>query len=145
MEIDTGAAVTLISATTYKTMWGPSPPLLRESTTILRAYGGRIIKVLGTLKAKVQGVDRAPSKQLELYVVKGNGPSLLGRDSLRHIQVDWKALFRLSTHSSLEELLEENREVFQDDLGELKGIQATLNAKSQATPRFYKARKVPIH
>ena len=39
MEIDTGAAVTVISATTYKTMWGPSTPLLRESTTILKAYG----------------------------------------------------------------------------------------------------------
>ena len=39
MEIDTGAAVTVISATKCKTMWGPSPPLLRESTTILRAYG----------------------------------------------------------------------------------------------------------
>ena len=88
MEIDTRAAVTVMSATTYKTMWGPSSPLLRESTTILRAYGGRVIKVLGTLKAKVQRADRAPPKQLELYVVEGNGPSLLGRDWLRHIQVD---------------------------------------------------------
>ena len=75
--------------------------------------------------------------------MEGNGPSLLGKDWLRHIRVDWKALFSLSTHSSLKELLEENREVFQDDLGELKGIQATLNTKSQATPRFHKARKVP--
>ena len=72
MEIDTGAAVTVISATTYKTMWGPSPPLLRESTTMLRAYGGRVIKVLETLKAKIQEVDRAPPKQLQLYVVEGN-------------------------------------------------------------------------
>ena len=124
-------------------MWGPSLPLLRESTTILRAYWGRVIKELGTPKAKVQGADRAPPKELELYVVEGNRPSLLGSAWLRHIQVDWKALFSLSRRSSLRELLEENREVFQNDLGELKGIQATLNTKSQATPRFHKARKVP--
>ena len=74
MEIDTGAAVTVISATTYKTMWGPSLPLLRDSTTILRAFGGRVIKLLGTIKAKVQGADKATPKKLELNVVEGNDP-----------------------------------------------------------------------
>ena len=44
--------------------------------------------MLGTVKAKVQGADRASPKQLELHVVEGNEPSLLGRDLLRHIQVD---------------------------------------------------------
>ena len=67
--------------------------------------------MLGTIKAKVQGADKAPPRQLELHVVEGNGPSLLGIDWLRHVQVEWKALFSLHTHSNLNELLEENQEV----------------------------------
>ena len=122
MEIDTGAAVTVISTATYKMLWGPSPPPLRESATVLRAYGGRIIKVLGTVRVKVRGDHKAPLKQLDLHVVAGKGPSLLGRNWLRHIQVDWEALnlFSLTPLMSIETLLVEYQEVFQDELGELK-------------------------
>ena len=65
----------------------------------MRAYAGRVIKVLGTIKTKVQEADKAPPKQLELHVVDANGPSLLGRDWLRHRRVHWKALFSLHTHT----------------------------------------------
>ena len=145
MEIDTGAAVTVISTATYKMLWGPSPPPLRESATVLRAYGGRIIKVLGTVRVKVQGDHKAPLKQLDLHVVAGKGPSLLGRNWLCHIQVDWEALnlFSLTPLMSIEKLLVEYQEVFQDELGELKGIQVEFHTKPGATPRFHKARKVP--
>ena len=60
---------------------GPASPLLRESTTILRAHEGRVVIVLGTIKAKVQGTDKAPHKQLKLHVVEGNRLSLLGEIS----------------------------------------------------------------
>lgn len=64
MEVDTGAAVTVISAETYKTFWAGAPPPLRESATVLRAYGGRMITVLGTAKVNVQGADEFTQKQL---------------------------------------------------------------------------------
>ena len=49
----------------------PSPPLLSESTTTA-SIRGTVIIVLVTIKAKVQGPDKAPPKQLELHVVEGN-------------------------------------------------------------------------
>ena len=41
-------------------------------------------------------------------------------------------------------LLEEFAEVFRDELGVLKYIEATVNIHESATPRFHKARPVPV-
>ena len=65
--------------------------------------------MLGTVRVKVQvqGDHKAPLKQLDLHVVAGKGASLLGRNWLRHIQVDWEALnlFSLTPLMSIEKLL----------------------------------------
>jgi len=39
------------------------------------------------------------NKQLPLTIVEGNGPSLLGRDWLRHIRLDWAKLWMKETVS----------------------------------------------
>ena len=42
------------------------------------------------------------------------------------------------------DLMEEFAEVFQDELGVLRGIEATVAVNESATPRFHKARLVPF-
>ena len=48
------------------------------SGVILRSYGGQELKLKG--KVQVQVAFEEEDKKLELLLVEGNGPSLLGRD-----------------------------------------------------------------
>ena len=92
MEVDTGAAMSLISQETYWQLW-EVPPALKPSTIRLHTYSGQQLVVLGTLKVKVK--YEAQQVDLSVMVVEGSGPSLLGRDWLEHLKLNWK---KLSVH-----------------------------------------------
>ena len=138
MELDTGAAVTLISSKTDRTLF-PDKPLL-QSTAALSTYSGAPLKVLG--QRDVEVVVEGQKATLPLVVVEGEGPSLFGRDWLQTIRLDWRAVF-LVQRQRLAEILEENGEVFQPGLGTLKGYQAKIVVDPDARPRFCRARTVP--
>ena len=75
----------------------------------------------------------------KLYVVKGSGPPLLGRDWLKNIRLDWVNIKRLSaeSHSSaVKELISHYSEVFQSGLGTMKHVRAHLTLKEGASPNF---------
>ena len=78
MEIDTGAAVSLISEKTYKTQWSSQmQPKLKASDVRLHTYTKESIDVLGSIVVEV--VYKGQKKSLLLLVVAGEGPSLFGR------------------------------------------------------------------
>ena len=79
---------------------------------------------------------------LTLLVVKGEGPSLFGRNWLNHIRLDWHELYNMHA-SPLQATLQKHAAVFQDGLGTLQGFKAKIFAEEGATPRFCKARTVP--
>jgi len=88
MELDTGAAVSLVSEYTYRRLC-PNKPL-QETTTRLRTYSGEQLMFLGQLDVEVQyGAQQA---HLPLCVVQGEGSSLLGRDWLQHLCLDWPSI-----------------------------------------------------
>ena len=94
MEIDTGAAVSLISEATYFQLWaGNCGPKLEPSALKLRTYSGEELKLVG--KAAVKVTYGQQEEDLSLQVVKGNGPSLLGRDWLARIKLDWRLSIQL--------------------------------------------------
>ena len=101
--------------------------------------------MLGRMKVKVRyGAQRA---RLSLYVVEGHGPSLMGRDWLAHIRLEWKSIGLASLtsgHRSVEALLEQYSEVFAEDSGPMNTFEARLTLKSDASPQFHKARPVPF-
>jgi len=74
MEVDTGAAVSIISAQTHKKFFPKAS--LQQTSIKLRTYMDEAMPVLGELAVDVtyQGNTYART----LYVVQGNGPSLLG-------------------------------------------------------------------
>ena len=66
MEIDTGAAVSLISEKTYHQKWkkGNAPPL-EPTNTKLRTYIGEEVAVLGTINVNVKH-ENHENKRLSL-------------------------------------------------------------------------------
>ena len=79
---------------------------------------------------------------LPLFVLKGDSPSLFGRNWLESVRVDWKRIHQVQG-SSLHDVLYRHQEAFGEELGMLKGYKAKIHIDAGATPRFCRARPVP--
>ena len=137
MELDTGASLSLMSETTYKKLWeSDTLPELEQTAVKLRTCTGEEIGVLGCINVKVQSNEQ--EAHLPLLVVKGIGPSLLGRNWLTKLRLKWQEIFSVRTNHSLESLKQHDG-VFKNELGTLKEIEAKLHVDPQAKLLFYKA------
>ena len=74
MEIDPGAALSVISEQTYHSLWC-SPPPLQSCSSVLKTYQWEVIKVKGVINVDVTYKDQQSS--LNLIVTFGEGPSLV--------------------------------------------------------------------
>lgn len=85
MELDIGAAVTLMSEASCKYLL---PALkLKTSKVKLKTYTSESLQVIGETTVDVTYGNQQCC--LDLLVVRGEGPSLLGRNWLKHLQLDW--------------------------------------------------------
>ena len=137
MEIDTGASVSLISKNTFDKFQSSAafPPLMNEQIK-LRTYTGGEISVLGSISVTAKSENC--TSILPLLVVEGNGPSLMGRNWVTELRLDWKTVHAMSLSHSLEDVLE-NKEIFQKGLGKIKGVEAKLHVDTQVKPLYFKA------
>ena len=78
MEVDTGAVFFIISQQEYKSKF--SQYKLRKSDVILKTYTSEMMKVVGEITVNVNYQDQ--EVELDLAVVEGAGPALLGRNWL---------------------------------------------------------------
>ncbi|KAJ8015940.1 hypothetical protein DPEC_G00001920 [Dallia pectoralis] len=140
MEIDTGAAVSIVSESIYKKTL--KHLTLKPGHIVLKTYTGESVAVRGITTVTVQ--LNGQTEKLPLYVVKGNYPSLLGRSWLEKINIDWPSV-RTMKHgdTGLPALLEKHGEVFNGELGSMKNITVKLNIKPDSKPKLMKARPVP--
>ena len=138
IEVNTGAAMTIMSETTFKGLWPGRD--LQPSQVCLQAYTKEPIPVVGCCKVNTE--YNGQSVQLLLLIVGGSGPTLLGRDWLSRIILDWHQIHHV--HSpSLQALLARYPAVFQDGLGTLQGFHAKILVELGVTPSFNPARSVP--
>ena len=145
LELDTGAAVSLMSKTAYQRLLPRTP--LKPSTTHLTTYLGKRIPLAG--EAKVEVSYGSQREMLTLFVVKGEGPSLLGREWLRVLRLDWRSIKTAcvaegQTQSRLNSLLLRYPEVFKEGSGSITTFKASLQLKPGSSPKFCKARPVPF-
>ena len=105
----------------------------------LCTYSGEPIEVMGSLTVTVKYLNQESEEPL--LVVKGTGPTPLGRNWMEHIRLDWPQI-NLVQLSSLHAVLSSHEAVFQGGLGALQGYQARILVEPDATPRFSKARSV---
>ena len=146
MEVDTGAHFSLISESTYNTLWPRARPRLQPTVIPLQTYTGERLSVLGTIEVTVKYAFKAQQHQLTLLVVSGSGPSLLGRNWMKTITLDWKSfdLFHVrSTDVRLNDVLNRHEAAFKDELGLVRDTTAKIHADPQSQPRFCNPRPVP--
>ena len=143
MEVDTGATASLISEQTYKSLRpAEKAPALQPSEVKLRTYTWEELKVLVAIDVHVQlGTQQ---HDLSLLVVPGSGPSLLGRDWMVPIRLDWHSLNKVQpADDSVQTLLSRHDTVFRDELGQVTDATAKIYVDPQAPSKFCKARTVP--
>ena len=77
---------------------------------ILRNYSGEKIPVVGKITVPVK--YESQEHILDLIVVEGNLPALLGRDWLSRIRVDWKNVFNVKVEVTKNEISIPKSETF---------------------------------
>lgn len=95
---------------------------------------------MGQLTSKVK--FREQQAELTLQVVKGDGPSLLGRDWLTEIRLDWEKI-KVVHETGLSGVLNRHHQLFQPGLETFQGHKARIVVNPQAKPKYCKARLVP--
>ena len=146
MEVDTGASLTVINKSNFDQIQEKNKNLILQPTSIkFRTFTGEIMPALGQVNVSVKYKDQ--------NIVSGKRPSLLGRDWLSQITLDWPSLFSLKprvdaasvgTSNAFDDLLSKNEEIFQPELGTMKGVKAHLHLQEGVEPVFWKARPVPF-
>ena len=139
MELDTGAAVSVISEATYNELLKDTTPI-QPTDIVLRTYLHKELPVLGIVHVDVSYESQIHS--LQLVVIQGEGASLLGRNWLQTMRLNWKTIHSLHKSDPVQDLLNKHSSLFREQLGTLKDVRAKLFVPSQAQPRFYKPRPV---
>ena len=88
MEIDTGAAVSVISKQTQERLFPNAH--LDKSPLKLSTYTAEAIPVVGQMEVELAYANY--TGRHKLYVVGGNGPSLLGCSWLKHLHLNWASI-----------------------------------------------------
>lgn len=147
MELDTGAAVSVISEENYLRLFPNAS--LKCSNVVLRTYTGEVLKPLGIVDVNVEYKNQCC--KLPLHVIRDQGPSLIGRDWLHRIRLDWSSAYRLddltrksdsTSLKAVKELCIKYSDLFKEELGQIKGEVAKLRLKEDYRPCFLKARPV---
>ena len=98
----------------------------------------------GTINVHVIYLEQ--ESRLNLLVVAGTGPSLMGRDWISRFRLDWETLntVRASPDSRIQEVLNRHSDIFKEELEHIKGAPVTLHTVPSQQLRFFKARPVPL-
>ena len=140
MELDTGAAVSVMCDQQWKRMFGETVVLELYKEKPLQGYSGHEVQVvIGQAKVEVEyGNQRY---QLPLLVVAGTQrPSLFSRNWLQSIQLDWTALHQLRENAL--GIVGRFPAVFGRDVGTIKEYKAIIRLRQGTKPIFKKSRSV---
>ncbi|XP_045541460.1 uncharacterized protein K02A2.6-like [Papilio machaon] len=138
-EIDSGSAVTVISDITWRRNFHKLS--LSRSDKKLMGYTGERINCLGVMrdsKMLFGGVNRA----IDVYVVRGGGPTLLGRDFISKFNLELAPVKYCESSLSIEQLQARFSKTFADTLGSFKKYKIKLFLKENSKPIFFKARPI---
>ena len=72
-------------------------------------------------------------------VISSDGPNLFCVDWLKVIRINWSQIFKVEAkhqvaNHGLQQVLKEHKEVFQEELGSLNGMEAKIYVDEKASP-----------
>lgn len=99
-------------------------------------YTGQTIQIKGSISIDVRYKDQTYT--LDLIIVEGSGQSLLGRDWLHTIPLDWSYLkpVRSSPATKCQQVIDHYPSVFKGKLGHIKGSTADFEVDPMRNPSF---------
>lgn len=141
MELDSGSAKSVISDKLYYKKF--SNHKLNDCAIKMCLYDGHKITPMGYFY--VNAIYNNIKKMIKIFVIKNGGPPLLGRDFMSSFNlILTPRINNISLETELNELLEQNSELWQDELGCFNKFEVHLELKENTTPKFFKARSVPF-
>ncbi|XP_053550471.1 uncharacterized protein K02A2.6-like [Bombina bombina] len=150
MEVDTGAAVSVITAADWNRL-GLRQPIVPTAVT-MQTYSNEIIKPIGCVSPTV--TFNGITKKVRLYILPKGGPPLFGRSWIQALgmpklpqQLPLNKLLDQSGNSNsswINSLKHKYKTVFDGNLGLVKDKQIQLHLKENAIPKFCKPRVVPF-
>ena len=91
----------------------------------------------GKTVGQIEGwFSNAAVHKITTYWEKGEGPSLLGRNWLSAIKLDWQQIFKVEVNCTLQGVLSCFSEVFKEELGTVQGMKARIHVNPQPSPIF---------
>ena len=137
MELDTGAAVSVMLEQQWKSVFGKTKTLESYEGRPLQGYSGHELQVVGQARVEVEYAQQ--KKQLPLLIVAGDQrPPLCGCDWMQSIQLDWGRLHQIWQGTYISKF----PSVFIKTIGTIKGYKAVIRLKQGAKPIFKKSRSV---
>ena len=136
MILDTGSSKSIMSYREFS-KFNPKPTLNKTNIELL-LYGNIKLDVQGVAEVTVN-VDSKIQK-LKLYVVKENGPNLLGRDWIEALNLN-ASVYAIIDNTK--DILSEFPDLFANKLGKFNKYPVKLDIDPNIKPVFCKARPLP--
>ena len=132
IEVDTGAAVSILSESAYNQLCEVTGKLDLISLEIkLKSYMGHQIRVLGSCLVTVKYKDH--ERKLSVLEVKGQGPCLLGQNWMTELKLNWKFIGQVEAREDIQVVIDKYSEVFEGGLGTLRGVTAKIHRPTSHT------------
>jgi len=119
---------------------------LQPSTIKARTWSRQVIQPLGSAEVNVE--FNGNKVNLPLLVMKGSGPSLLGRNWFKQFGIQLTGLnsvsFEVNSRPAVQNILDKYDQVFSKEVGTFDGPLVHIDITPDAVPKFRKARPVPF-
>ena len=144
MQIDTAADHSIMSIDTYVKKFKSVP--LQKTDIKLKTYTGETLKTCGQIACKV--VHAGQEHTLPMIVAENEGkPTLLGRNWLDKLKLDWNEVYSLagaiSANEELDRILEKHADLFREGYDGMKGLEAHIRVRENASSIYFKSCPVP--
>ncbi|KFD49674.1 hypothetical protein M514_09506 [Trichuris suis] len=137
MEVDSGAAITLISEVTLRRLSSNTHLDVLPFAPVLRDFQGQTVSIIGASNVRVE--YGTFSGILQVVMVKGNRCNLPGRNWFSDLNIQLSEVHQVNS-PCIDKLLEEYDELFSDNFGTVKGPPVTLYTDESVIPIQMSAR-----